>query len=524
MGNIFRYYVLLVKRWVWMLLLGVIVCSSATYLVSTFLRPVYQASAFLIVDLGSSTPDGIAESQTLAHLMTTPVVLTPVVEQHAGMSMADLTAMLAVKPQADAQIIELDVQAQNPYLASELANQVSQSFARYANHQVAGSVQAIPAQVPALPSQKHVLLDATLGGGTGLALCLLLLLFFAWQMRRATSAAQIQALLGAEIIAQVPRFSRRTRTFGTRQVTTDNYQMISASLNMAQATQHFKLVTFTSALAGEGKSTIISNVARHLALSGKQVLLVDLNIHCPTLAEFFHLEKRAGLTDLLTLKGRPRALEAYTRATELPGLHVLTSGTQAMSSAELLQALVMAQFFPRLKQSQFDYVLLDVPPLFAVAETRVLLSSVEAFVLVVNGSGVSRKVLERTSQFLQRTQTARMLGVIVNQSSWHNPADARSSRPAQSPPQSELQFMVEQVTMEVPTVPMSFLVPPESHYGSGTAYLPDTGESELVVAPRERAEYVIRPSLSLNGLALPTNGLTRRSFRSENSPDTPPTF
>ena len=54
MGNIFRYYVLLAKRWAWMLVVGVVICGGATYLISTFLRPIYQDSAYLIIDIGTS--------------------------------------------------------------------------------------------------------------------------------------------------------------------------------------------------------------------------------------------------------------------------------------------------------------------------------------------------------------------------------------------------------------------------------------------------------------------------------------
>jgi polysaccharide biosynthesis transport protein len=525
MGNIFRYYVHLAKRWAWLLVLGAVICGSATYLISTFLRPVYQASAYLIIDIGTAAHPSITESlqavPTFAQLITTPAVLNPVVMQHPGMSTQDLVAMISVRPQTNTQIIELDVQASNPRLAAELANQVSESFAQYANAGAGGqeTVQIIPAQVPSLPAQPRPLEDASVGGLVGLLLALMLVALFEWIGNRAKSVEQIQELLGTEIIAVVPRFSRRTRKFQTRQITDEKYQMISASLNVAQTNKPFKLVMFTSALAGEGKSTIAKNVAVNLAQAGKQVLLIDLNIHRPAQAQLFHLDNQFGLTDLLDGKSGSAQLGLYSQLTETPGLYVLTSGKRQINSSELLQSLVTTQIFSHLKQTRFDYVLLDAPPLFAVAETRILASWVETVVLVVNSSCTPCKMLERTRRILQRMEMTRILGVIVNQSSWHTYEDAHPYKLNQPRPKSEPQFVIEQVTMELPTVTTMLLRAPERARSERLeTHFPDTGENEQVVT--ETPKYIIRPSLSLNGLTMPTNGLTRRDFQIDSPADT----
>src|SRR5260370_34115290 len=126
MGNTLKYSLLVAKRWIWMFIVGVIICGCAAYLVSTFLRPVYQASTYLIIEIGAAAHPNITESlqavPTFAQLITTPSVLAPVLAQHPGMSMQDLLTMLAIKPQTNTQLIELDVQAGDPALAAELAN------------------------------------------------------------------------------------------------------------------------------------------------------------------------------------------------------------------------------------------------------------------------------------------------------------------------------------------------------------------------------------------------------------------
>ncbi|MGH2506059.1 MAG: polysaccharide biosynthesis tyrosine autokinase, partial [Ktedonobacteraceae bacterium] len=485
----------------------------ATYLLSTMLRPVYQASTYLIITIGASTHLSITDSlqavPTFAQLITTPSVLAPVVAQHPGMRTQDLLAMLTIKPQANTQIIELDIQAASPGLAAELANQVSQSFTQYANTGAPGTVHFISAQASAIPIQPRPWESAGIGAVVGLLLAVMLSLFFEWISNRATSVEQIQELLGVEIMALVPRVPRKARLAETWQATAEKYHMICASLNLAQASKSFKLVMFTSALAGEGKSTMISQVAMDLAQAGKQVLLIDLNIHRPVLEQHFRLPSQIGLTNLLARRSTRLPIEQYSQASEVTGLRVLTAGTQRMNSAEFLQALAATQFLALLKQVMFDYVLLDAPPLFAVADTQILLPAFEAVVLVVNGARTPRRVLARTQQVLRRLQTTRVLGVIVNQSLWHDYADTHPYTLSPPKRRGKERFGMEQVAIEQPAQATQLLPVPKLASHLQPLRLQDIGENEPV-ASAEASAYVIRPMLSLNGLNMSSNGLTRK--------------
>jgi capsular exopolysaccharide synthesis family protein len=521
MGNIFRYYLLLAKRWLWLLVVCVLVSGGATYLISTFLRPIYQATAYVLIDVGASTHPSVTESlqavPTFAQLITIPAVLDPVAEQHPGLSAQDLLAAISVRPQTNTQIIELSVQAAQPKLAADLANQVSQSFAQYVNASAPGTVSFIPATVPSFPMQPRPLQDAAAGALVGFILALLLATLFEWGGNRPTSVEQIQELLGMEILTLVPRLSRQARRTEIPLASSEKYQMICASLNVAQLSRPFKLVMFTSALAGEGKSTLVSSVAIHLAQAGKRVLLVDLNVHRPVIAQRFHLKSQPGLTDLLA---RHLPLEQYSQATAFAGLHVLAAGTCPMSSLEFLRSLTAAQFFTRLQQAPFDYVLLDTPPLFAVAETQILASSVEALVLVVNGSQTPQRVLARTRQLLWRMQSTRILGVVVNQSSWRDYGDTHPYTLTSPGLKLDPQMRIEEVTLELPAVPTRrFLIPEPA---PAQVRLPNTGET--VQVSKASSERIIRPPISLSSLTMSTNGLLGRTFEAGTATPVPPSL
>lgn len=526
MGNALRYWMQFVKRWIGVVLVGACVCGGGTYWLSTLLRPVYQASTYLIIDVGAEAHPSVTESlqavPTFAQLITTPAVLAPVARQHSGLSVQDLQTMLAIKPQANTQIIELDVQAASSTLAVELADQVSQSFARYANTGAPGTVHFLPAQTPTQPVQPRPVEDAGIGALVGALLMALFALFVEWLRNRPDSVEQIQELLDVEVMALLPRISRRKQRAGSWRITAEKYQMICAALNLAQASQRFKTVLFTSALAGEGKSTIIGQVAMSLVQTGKQVLLVDLNIHRPMLAQQFGLPRRLGLTDLLGERDAHVSIEQYSQAGEVAGLHILSAGSRHMQSAELLQALATTRFFTRLQHTFYDYILLDAPPLFAVADTQMLLPMLDAVVLVVNGARTPRRVLARVRQVLWRAQTTRVLGVIVNQSLWRDYTDARLYALPQPGQQEEECFLVEPVMVDADLLTQETLLLPAalaSTPSESIGHIPDTdiwdtGANEPVMPEESLASpaYVIRPMLSLNSLNRSNLGLTRRVF------------
>src|SRR5260370_41784798 len=93
MKNSLTYYTMLAKRWAWMVILGIVLCGGASYGISKITHPVYQASATLILNVGTSTTStstnftaSVQAVPTYAQLLPSPPVLDPVAEQHPGLT------------------------------------------------------------------------------------------------------------------------------------------------------------------------------------------------------------------------------------------------------------------------------------------------------------------------------------------------------------------------------------------------------------------------------------------------------
>ena len=426
MQNPISRYVSLGKRWAWVVILGVVICGGATYGISKHLPPVYQASATVILEFGTdpfhafdNVSASIQATQTYAQLITSPTVLEPVLADHPGMTLRQLDDMITVKPEPSTQLIEVDVQNRDPRLAMQLANKVCQSFAQFANTQLPGSVQILPALQPIDPISPKPLQNAGIGALVGLGLSVALIAIFEWIDDRLSSSEQVQELLGMEVLTTIPTLSRKQKAKKVEEMPTlaEGCRILCAALNTVQVASPFKLVLISSALANEGKSTIAANLAIFLATAGKQVLLVDANLRRPGLDQHFRLDNHWGFSDALLEAWTAPEVESKAQETDIPTLHVLTTGTPVLNPADLFQSPLTDRLFDQLEKTSFDYVIFDVPPLLPVADAQLLAAHVQAAVLVVDVSHTPCKALLRAKHLLNRTRII-MLGTALNKCSW----------------------------------------------------------------------------------------------------------
>lgn len=425
MQNTLSRFILLAKRWWWLVLLGIVLCGGTTYTVSKLTHSVYQASALLIVDFQTSPSSydsvsaGTIAVPTYAQLVTSPIVLQSVLPLHPGMTLTQLDAMITVTPKPNTQLIEIDVENSNPKLAMNLANEISDAFVQYVNPQLTASVFPVYATLPTSPVKPKPLQNAAIGALAGLGLALALVFLFEWFDDRPDNLEEMQDMLGMEALATIPRLGRGQRgRVGETPALTEACRMLCASLSAASEIRSFKLLLVTSALDGEGKSMIAAHLASFMAQAGNRVLLVDADLRRHMQDQLFQLDEFTGLSHILAEKQvQPQMIESQYQTTDIPTLYVLGAGIASSESAKLLQSPSAIHLFNYLKKAPFDYILFDTPPLLPVADTQFLASHIQTAVLVVDPSKTPRKILVRAKRILNRTRTT-ILGIVVNRCRW----------------------------------------------------------------------------------------------------------
>ncbi|HNV72031.1 MAG TPA: CpsD/CapB family tyrosine-protein kinase, partial [Candidatus Ozemobacteraceae bacterium] len=176
-----------------------------------------------------------------------------------------------------------------------------------------------------------------------------------------------------------------------------------------KAQQHpFKTLILTSWGRNMGKSTVTANIAMTYAQSGMKVILVDCDMHKPTLHHLFFLQNHRGLTDLIM----GDHLEKVLKPTAQPNLFVIPTGPLPPNPSELLGSQSMDVAI-RLLSASADLVIFDMPPLMAVADSAVLAGKVEAVLFLVPIGKESRRYALKGLDLL-RLVKAPIVGMVCN--------------------------------------------------------------------------------------------------------------
>ncbi len=160
-----------------------------------------------------------------------------------------------------------------------------------------------------------------------------------------------------------------------------------------------RTVVITSAVSGEGKSVTAVNLAVALAeLPGNEILIVEANLHDPSIEGFFDLDRCQGLADVLRGK---LPLDAAIRRTRLPNVSIMGAGNLPDNPSRLLGSERTRVVLNKLKQ-RYSYVLIDTPEALSISDASLLGAMVDGILLVVRLGSTSKLLVEQASAQLER--------------------------------------------------------------------------------------------------------------------------
>ncbi|MFF2094261.1 CpsD/CapB family tyrosine-protein kinase [Paenibacillus sp. NPDC058174] len=190
----------------------------------------------------------------------------------------------------------------------------------------------------------------------------------------------------------------------------EGYRVLRTNIQFSSIDMQFQVLMVTSAQAGEGKTTVISNLAVAYAQEGKRVLLIDMDLRKPSLHIALSQTNQKGLTNLLTGQC---SVDDVVKQTAIQNLSLLSSGPTPPHPAEMLSSHKMRLLMDELR-TQYDIILIDTPPILAVTDG--LLASVlcDGVLLVVQASVVKKALVLKAKERLEHVQ-ARIVGTILNQ-------------------------------------------------------------------------------------------------------------
>ena len=440
-----RYVGALRRSWL-LLLLIVVPLTATVLLVSLALSDTYRATAKIVVassadPLQSRDVESVERRlATIQALLTTRETLRRAARRVEGERAATLEDKVAASVDPRANIINVVATDDTAAGAARVANAVATSFLaterraerRRLNRARATLLQALAglegvrglaaqeeraairerltdlnfgaagagaelelaeaARAPAEPYSPRPARNAIFAFFASGFIAVLVVLARAQLKPRVTGSRELSRLLDAPVLVEIPYVRRRNGRGPKRlkAIEYEAYQTLQASLRRQLPATSQRTVLVTSALHGEGKSEVTAALGLVLSHAGLRTWLISADMRWPRLHELFDVAQSPGLAEVLaaartdgnSAAAQMSAVRTSSQEAEAGSLHVLASGRTPTDPAQLLASDTLDSFFDEIKESEYDYVLLDGPPLLGLVDSQVLAQRADGVLVV----------------------------------------------------------------------------------------------------------------------------------------------
>lgn len=278
------------------------------------------------------------------------------------------------------------------------------------------------ADIPTYPSSPRVHFNLAIGASLGFILGLALALILEAMDTNLKTMTDIERTLQLPLLAAIPevdtenllpaRFREHAMGKGSSSWSriAEALRGMRTSILLSSPGAPPKVLMITSTRPAEGKSSVATLIAITFALNGSRVLLIDSDLRRPSVHLRFRMGKGLGLSSVLS--GKATYKEAIAEWPDLPSLHIMTSGPVPPLPSELLGSRQMEELVEKLRL-EYDFVLIDTPPVLAVTDASILARLTDAAILIIRYGAAQRHVVQRGIDLLDRSG-AHLLGVAVN--------------------------------------------------------------------------------------------------------------
>lgn len=280
--------------------------------------------------------------------------------------------------------------------------------------------RATPATAPVAGRRRQRYME---GAALGFALGLAVLTVHGLVRRRLGTADDVEAALGAPVIATLPKLDDKLTDRARGQ-----YLLARGSSPYAEACRALRTavlfagrrargsaIAITSPIPGMGKSTVTANLGVCIAQTGRRTLIVDADLRRPRQHRFFDIDTDRSIADVLR-DSQEMQLRELVHRTPVVGLDVLVCGSPAESPSEILTSRIFTDAFDQLRKG-YDIVLIDCPPLLSVTDAQLGAALADQTICVLNADTLARPVLQARRAL--EAVGAELFGAVVNAAPAH---------------------------------------------------------------------------------------------------------
>lgn len=231
---------------------------------------------------------------------------------------------------------------------------------------------------------------------------------------RIQSIDELKKFTTHPVLGQIPLLKSKEREYlivdkDPKSAITESFRAIRTNLQYLPVDSQSKVLLVTSFSPGEGKTFCSVNIATILAKAGKRVLLLEMDLHKPKVQLAFKMESQIGVTSVLI--GKSEVAESI-RKTGIEEIDVILSGPIPPNASELLLSNHMEKLF-EYGRANYDYVIVDTPPIGMITDALVLTKYTDVTLFVVNTKFAQKQVIRIINEIIENNQF-KNFGFILN--------------------------------------------------------------------------------------------------------------
>lgn len=417
----------------WIVVVAVLLAVGAAGAATWQATPLYASSTKLFVSTASTSDTSSAYQGNLfsqqrvasyAELLTGVELAERVVQTLSlEMTPAELAAKVRATTVPETVILTATVIDTSPSRARDIAAVLGEQFAQQVTEletptgsavstvKVTTVERAVLDEEPISPNLKN---NLAAGGALGLIFGLGLAVLRSRLDNTVKTTQHVRQLTGAGVIGTVledPRLAANhlVTDLDKHSLSAEAYRTIRTNLQFLDVDNPPRVIVVSSAVPGEGKSTLAVNLATVLAQSGSRVTLIEADMRRPRVTRYMGLIGGAGLSNVL---GGTVSLHDVLQPWEDGRLTVLAAGPMPPNPSEMLGSAQMKALLENLRYTN-DFVLIDAPPLLPVTDAAVLATQADGCVFSARYGKTRDEELKEAAESLQRVG-GRLLGVVLN--------------------------------------------------------------------------------------------------------------
>lgn len=449
----------LLLRKIWLIIIATVIGGGAAFCFSKFILPLQYSShitmyvqSYTGISENNDNQNNISNSKQLVNtymeVLKDDAVMNAVgdilIEQYEDDSLkeyftinaegkinpASIRECLTISSVTDTSAVKVVATTKDAELSAMICNTLTQIAPEYVEKAVGvGSINTIDkAKVYKTPVSPNMTKNTVIGALAGMMLAVLIIFLIDFfdntikDSERITTKHKLAVLgeiqeRGAKKSRQKEReyylITDKTVPFNI----TESYKTMRTNLIFSLSTSDKKIVAVSSALPGEGKSTISANLAIAFSqLNENKVLLIDADMRKPVQHRLFNVKNNAGISEYL---GKMKQKAECIKKSDVPNLDIITSGSLPPNPSELLGSEQMEKLLTQVS-AEYDYILIDMPPVNIVSDPLTIGRSISGMVVVTHYGKTTFDDLDELMRKVQTSDT-KLLGLVLNEiKSKHN--------------------------------------------------------------------------------------------------------